>query len=63
MVRTGFASEKLILIEKIFNVLNFNAMANGALFSILYFQKNEFILKLITFSKVVNGILVLLPFV
>lgn len=63
MVRAEFASEKLILVEKIFNVLNFNAMATGALFSILYFQKNKLIIKFITFSKVVNRILVFLPFV
>jgi peptidoglycan/LPS O-acetylase OafA/YrhL len=63
MIRTGFSAQTMSLTEKIFNVLNFNAMATGALFSILYFQKNTLILKVISFSKNINFLFVLLPFV
>jgi peptidoglycan/LPS O-acetylase OafA/YrhL len=63
MIRTGFSAQTMGLTEKIFNVLNFNAMATGALFSILFFQKNTLFLKLISYSKAINSLLVLLPFI
>jgi peptidoglycan/LPS O-acetylase OafA/YrhL len=63
LIRVGSTPNTLVLVEKVFNVLNFNAMATGALFSILYFQKNTLILKVISFSKNINFLFVLLPFV
>ncbi|MFA7273180.1 MAG: acyltransferase [Crocinitomicaceae bacterium] len=52
--KLGHSSNTLKLVEKIMEVLNFNAMATGALFSILYFQKNKFFNKLINLSKILN---------
>lgn len=61
--RLGASTEGLIIIEKILGVLNFNAMATGALFSILYFSKFKRFLHLINFSENVNKIMVALPFI
>lgn len=58
-----FSKENLNLVEKIYNVLNFNSMATGALISILYYQRNFLINKLLTFSPILNVFLVTLPFI
>tara|TARA_B110000285_G_scaffold59653_1_gene68478 strand:- start:343 stop:1425 length:1083 start_codon:yes stop_codon:yes gene_type:complete len=60
--RLGASNEALIIIEKVFGVLSFNAMATGALFSILYFSKKQLFTKIISYSSNLNKTMVILPF-
>jgi len=57
------AEENLNLVEKVYNVLNFNSMATGSLISIIYYHPNTLIKKLLTFSTVLNVFMVTLPFI
>lgn len=62
LIRIDAESETILLVEKIFEVLKFNAMATGALFSLLYFNQNQLLFKILKFSKIIKKIIVVIPF-
>lgn len=60
--KLGASNHTLLSIERIFSVLNFGAMATGALFSLLYFNQNKFFKIIKNKLTPINKFLAILPF-
>lgn len=62
-IRLQIHNESTNSLVKFFQAASFNAMATGAIFAIFWINKNPLFLKLINYSKFLNIILVVSPFV